>query len=144
MAAHARNGPIFGSYFKRSDVLVHMCMSGLQLLGSAAAQTEGSSAEARSAPAQTEASSAAANTEAGLEAGSAAGGSVEGEVSNPPNKRRKGRRQLGSASKHNLRISKSSQQEAEVTHPAPPCSIPLLSRHINIYRLSDHHMLTRC
>ena len=67
----------------------------------AAAQTEGSSAEARSAAAQTEASSAAANTEAGLEAGSAAGGSVEGEGSNPPTKRRKGRHQLGSASKHN-------------------------------------------
>ena len=33
MAAHARNGPIFWSYFKRSDVLVHMCTSGLQLLG---------------------------------------------------------------------------------------------------------------
>ena len=33
MAAHARNGPRFWSYFERSDVLVLMCTSGLQLLG---------------------------------------------------------------------------------------------------------------
>ena len=31
MVAHARNGPIFWSYFERSEVLVHMCTSGLQL-----------------------------------------------------------------------------------------------------------------
>ena len=28
MAAHARNGPTFWSYFGRSDVLVHMCTRG--------------------------------------------------------------------------------------------------------------------